>query len=502
MRLPAVMLAAALAACQVDVEGAICAVPGDASECPAGQACGNDLRCTERAAECREPGSRCVPGTTRCAGDVLELCTAADASCGAWEVTSCSARGLVCGAQGHPAACECAAAGAELHVDASEGGSDEQLLPTGVASPPACRFGSITAALAAATAGTTVRVVGPAATYGGLPIRIPKSVALVSDPPDAAARILGADHAQGAGVVLEEGARLEGFTVRAAAGDPRPVAIEVSCEGAEKVTLSEVHVDAAEGAALGAGIEVEGGCDVDLLKVRIAGASGAGIRVAMAAATNLVRLEDAQVLGCGTGVQLVRGDLTLLRTTVAGSAGTGVEAGDGGADTRFTAADAVLAGNADTGLALFGNTRVDLRDNRICGNGAASARGALARKVGGLFVLGPPPTDSLVFARNEIHHNAAAQVFVTGTTIRWVLDGGTTGACSAERNLFFGYDAAVGRGLIADAPVDAKRNAWGGVTPTPPPLGQDYEALGTGVIDVGAAGLQYCQQIPAARPCP
>ena len=70
----------ALVACQVNVEGAHCNQPGSAEQCPSGQACGNDGRCSERAAAC---GARCTPGEVRCGGTsgsaAVKTCT--DAGC-------------------------------------------------------------------------------------------------------------------------------------------------------------------------------------------------------------------------------------------------------------------------------------------------------------------------------------------------------------------------------------------------------------------------------------
>ncbi len=61
---PGVVLAAALAACSVDLEGAACASDGD---CPSGQACGFDRTCSEAAKAC--PAGACRVGEDACAAD-------------------------------------------------------------------------------------------------------------------------------------------------------------------------------------------------------------------------------------------------------------------------------------------------------------------------------------------------------------------------------------------------------------------------------------------------
>jgi hypothetical protein len=104
----AILLALALAACGVDVEGAPCATPGEITNCPTGQACGADLRCSVKALDC----AKCVPGDRRCASGGVETCVAGGA-CSSWSLSACpapqtchdSAAGPSCACPGDPVEC-------------------------------------------------------------------------------------------------------------------------------------------------------------------------------------------------------------------------------------------------------------------------------------------------------------------------------------------------------------------------------------------------------------
>jgi len=81
-RLAAYLLAAsaALSACSVATEGAPCA---SAANCPSGQGCGLDGRCSVRALSC----VACSAGASRCGAGGLEACeVSADGVCAAWAV--------------------------------------------------------------------------------------------------------------------------------------------------------------------------------------------------------------------------------------------------------------------------------------------------------------------------------------------------------------------------------------------------------------------------------
>ncbi len=92
-------LAAALwllaAACSVPLEGAPC---NDSTNCPSGQACGYDMKCSTEAARCTQPA--CRPGENACASDgtVVSCQRNGTSICGVFPATgsSCNA-GQTCG---------------------------------------------------------------------------------------------------------------------------------------------------------------------------------------------------------------------------------------------------------------------------------------------------------------------------------------------------------------------------------------------------------------------
>jgi hypothetical protein len=107
------LLALLVAACEVDVDGAPCAVPGETGDCPGGQACGNDRRCSARALGCA--ATRCLPDS---GGDCLDptgigsgtavarRCVDTDPVCGAWTLDPCADRGQRCVGGAAGARCE------------------------------------------------------------------------------------------------------------------------------------------------------------------------------------------------------------------------------------------------------------------------------------------------------------------------------------------------------------------------------------------------------------
>ncbi|MBI5067827.1 MAG: hypothetical protein HZB56_06265 [Deltaproteobacteria bacterium] len=83
----AVLLALAGTACSVKTEGAACTIEGE-SNCPAGQACGYDGKCSEEAAGC---GTICTQHS--CSGQTLRRCEPTSAVCAALQQngTTCEA---------------------------------------------------------------------------------------------------------------------------------------------------------------------------------------------------------------------------------------------------------------------------------------------------------------------------------------------------------------------------------------------------------------------------
>lgn len=80
---------AALAACSVELEGAACDTPGNTDQCPAGQKCGNDHRCSVAAAD--PACGFCEIGTTQCNGTTkVQSCAKVDDVCSRWNEVTCT----------------------------------------------------------------------------------------------------------------------------------------------------------------------------------------------------------------------------------------------------------------------------------------------------------------------------------------------------------------------------------------------------------------------------
>jgi hypothetical protein len=495
MRLPAVMLAAGLAACQVDVEGAICAVPGDASECPSGQACGVDGRCSTRAASCMAPELRCTPDVDRrCSADAkrVETCTRAD-PCGAWEVTAaaddCSAAQLVCAA----GACACPMPAGEIVVDVAspEGG----LAPSGAADPPECRFKQLGPALsyaagewqpAHAGAPVTVRAVGAPTPEAPvvfedeeLPLVIGTDVTLAPQGADPAGWVIaGTPPASGSIVTLGGGARLEGFTIR---GGGPGYGISVSCAPTVDATVHRVVVDG--GGSLSRGITVADACGLVASDLRVADVAGQGLWVdawlleASVPAVG-VRIDGGWIEGCGaSGIELRGGALTLNQVVIRGNAGFGVKARTRDENPKRAIAleinDSTLEANGEAGLlvrALEAGSSLAVRRSVFTRNRATTPQETeftSGRRVGGVYLYGAPPSE-LVFEGNRVYANANddAEVIVdqlaTVAGATWDLSGPAT--CGALANVF----ACPGNGRLvygSGVSPSVRRAYW----PTAPP---------------------------------
>jgi len=468
----ALLAAAALAAgCSVKTEGAACSIPGTTDNCPAGQACGADRTCSRSAAACM---ASCLPFFC---DEHHQQCTCPPNSDGIYRV--------------------------DPNAPALDGGKT----PTGVDTPAACRYRSLTAALEAASAHTNpkIMIMGGAATFSAaatgetFPLTVPAGATLTGaeNPLDPAKHVISIDDSAATeGVHLQDGATLAGVTIQndTATG----IGVRVSCD-TNAVKLDKVTVAAAgPGSQLATGIRIEDGCEVDLADVQVLGASGAGLHVERSAADKVVVATNVVLDQNGEGVRLVQGDLTLNVPTVKRSAAAGVNAyNETAGGTKLTISGGVLHHNGDTGVVLSGNTSVSMLRTDICQNGSVTVRSG--RKVGGIYADGAPPS-VFTFAGNHVFGNAGDQVMLaaSGTTVTWRLDG--TAACAPDTmNVFSQYGGDGGRGLVAaTAKVSATFDFWqDGVKPASP---SDYEVVGSGSIDAGGA-TNYCLTVPTLT-CP
>jgi hypothetical protein len=502
-------LAAALAACSVDVEGARCSNVGTTDNCPAGQACGTGLTCSVRAASC----TPCVAGTHACSADTTGVATCTgddDPACGSMKVAASDvcAAGQACRLRNADNSPTCAC-------------TTWTVVPG--AAPTACIQPAIKLAIDEAVKFPNPRVllggVAPA-TYGSeladvAPIIIPANVALIGDNESAAAapnRIIAVQGPGPEGLQVHAGAIVQGVAIQRAAGGPT-VGVLVS-EGSAVSgntligdTLISVRIDAGgAGGGFATGLRIAGGNTVSVSDVLVKGATVAGLEVIRLGPTDVVQVSQSTFDGNQVGVSLLKGDLRLAGSTVKRSTWEGFVSATGTPGmTGFAIQDSFITWNGRGGMRLSVNDTVSILRTRICGNtGFDRTYSGVTRKVGGLYVVGNPPLTAIGFTGNLIHSNQGDQVYVGAASTTWNLSG-AAGCAAADRNVLADYTAP-GVGISAvGASVAALFNAWGNAFPL---AGTDYFAspsVPIGSVDAGTGGgaTDFCgAALPADLVCP
>ncbi len=348
----ALAAAALLGACVVEVEGAPCAAPGASSDCPGGQACGNDLRCSARALGCA--GSRCTPGaggecldpTGATSGvDRARRCVGDDPVCGTWIVEPCAPGGFTCAVRpGFGARCACPpTASRELAVRPDGSPAAAPPFATGATSPGACAFLRLGDALAAATAlaadpSSVVTVTSGGVASGAtrtfsaaagetFPLVIPARVTVRSEGGGGAHEVLFDGEGAPTAVELHGDGALAGFTVRNGGGDQHRSAVDLRCAGgAAPARLSSVTLDGrgAGGAHLGHGIVATSTCGLVAQDVVVREMSVAAVVVDFAAGLPTVAFTGGSITGSGDGIVVGNGRLVLDATHVTSNSGMGV----------------------------------------------------------------------------------------------------------------------------------------------------------------------------------
>ena len=431
MRRPApLVFLAVLAACTVTTTGAPCTSD---LNCPSDQGCGSDRVCSVAALSCPGHGTdgECKPGTSCSAGQVA-TCTATSGVCSTSQLTPCTDPGTSCAASGGGAACACPTTNACTHLDATQcspaGDAVRRCLPvvagsscltwqvetscagsglvcsasacvcpanpgtaqyadplhgttagaplhaTGVQSPAACRFSTLTEALAAAAsrgAGASVVASGwTAAVPGGVvlftepgALTVAAGVTLTTDDPTPTTTHYAITTPAALAVPLVAigpGGAMTGFELRNAAstGD----GIRAACPDAAAVTLSTLRVAAASGGTpavrLTSGIHVTGNCAVAMSGVTVEGAA-TGLLVEAASpgvesTASAIRLTGSTAAGAA----LVEGRLTFTGGTVDQNA-NGVLVGTSGTGApTFSATGTTFSGNAGDAVSVVRGTLV------------------------------------------------------------------------------------------------------------------------------------------------
>lgn len=470
--------ALALAGCQVDVEGARCTVPGSLTECPDGQACGNDLKCSRRAAACAAAATRCDLQASRCAsGSVAETCVAnVDPACGSWQAQACGTN-KTCVTRGPSGACECDAnGGTELAADPLLGSAPGAApRPTGLATPSDCRFRKLGDALAVAAARggvTTVKAYGaPGApvTFTGeaFPLVVPPDVTVAGADAPAGVTILQGDAATSATMVTLQGTlqgvQLQNLSMTANGAD-------LTCGATGMPVLRDVVIASAGAQKLASGVTIAGACGALLERVDVSGAAGAALFVDVPSGAPIT-VGGSRLHGSGVGIDAIGGRLKLQPDPTTGAA---TEATDntgygvylrGATKVEATLTGVLVARNGGTGLVInsvpttstLTMTSCDVHSN---GTGAPRPYGPVmsTRTAGGILV------SQLALAVFQLkgnrvyanHGGGSADELAFESSGPWKL---STGFCDATTNLFGcaggGYAVSTTGGAI-----DAQFTTW------------------------------------------
>ncbi|MBS1109302.1 MAG: Parallel beta-helix repeat protein, partial [Anaeromyxobacteraceae bacterium] len=425
---------------------------------------------------CGDPGTTCVElgGAATCACPTSNACTQLDetrcsaagdqvlrclplvpgSACLAWQLaTDCAADGLVCSGN----ACVCPANPGQIFVADAVGGSPGGAAPrpTGLLSPVACRYRTLTDALAAANA----RGAGSAVMAAGWSAAVPDGVVLFSEPGGlsiGAGVTLGTDDGApttdhyaittaaaltGPLVAIGPGGTMTGFEIRNAAssGDGVRTACPAPADTLP-VALSTIRIVAASSgtpaARLASGVGVWGHCGATLTDVIVDGAA-TGILVnsdapGVESAATRTRVTGSTV----AGVAVVEGTLTFSGGAVeANAAGVLVGTTGTGAPT-FSATGTTFSGNSGDGIYVargtlvtdacpYSNNGTHVHAQPAAGAGASvtvrnsSGAAKMTGATNSAFrLLAMGSASALVLVGNEVTENDATQSYNVSTGLR------------------------------------------------------------------------------------
>ncbi len=506
----AIAAASLLAGCRVDVNGAPCTMPGFATDCPDGQACGNDLRCSARALACAE--SRCSPGESHCSAELpntaIRCDDAADPVCGRWVQDDCGAREMECPGVHGSDGCECPVyIGTTIVADRRGSPSaSARPFPTGKPEPPECRFGRLGDALAAASSlAPTAAIVeidgaaGDPVVFGTTtgedwPLFVATNVTVLAAPPPAGPTVIRGG--PGAATLVDVRGALEG--IRVEAGGATGTGVVASCAAGGFPTLRHVavagggtlDVDGTVTAGLAQGVAVvtaPGGCGARLTGVQVTGVAGPALTIGPVdpAAATTVEVLGGSFGASNTGVWIRGGRVTLntdpetaASVVASGNAWEGVVVGGQGDRLPFstTAVEValervVIDGNGGTGLVLAelplspAQSRVRASGCDLHGNGAARpaqyGSASARRSAGGALVDLREMITEFTFGGNRLWSNQGDDLAFQSNA-SWSI---SPGVCGSSSNVFACApgDCPGGHCSVATAglgQVDAAYNVW------------------------------------------
>ena len=545
-RLAPPVFLALLAACSVTTTGAPCSSD---LNCPSDQGCGSDGTCSTAALSCagHTEAGQCVPGTTCASGQVV-TCTATTGVCSTRTAQPCPDPGQGCVASGGGAACACPVANACTQLDATRcsaaadqvlrcrpvvsgsacltwqteascaagglvcsasacicpvnagsvfvadaiGGSPAGAAPhaTGLLAPTACRFQTLTEALAAANA----RGAGSKATAAGWSASVPGGVVVFSEPGGLTVgagvtlstddptpttghyAITSAASVAGALVAIGPGGAMSGFEVRnrASGGDGVATACGSPADTLP-VSISMVRIVAAAAgppaARLATGVHVSGYCGAGLADATVEGAA-TGIRVDMAAPAIEATASSPRVTGSTVaGVAVSEGRLTVTGGTVDGNAAGVLVGATGTGAPNFTATGTTFSGN--TGDAVYVARGTLVSDGCPYTNNGTHVH---AQPVGGA-VLNVTVRNSAGAAKMTGATNSAFRLLAMGSGSALVLSGNDIAGNGATQTYSMANGSATWRRTGLHRSRSRGRSRFEGNTISSNKLGPDSRGL-------------------------
>ena len=392
--------ATTVAACGSDSNTPACRVVASTTSCHGSSLCANGA-CVCPAAG-TTAGTGCATLNARaCSGtDVLTCMTESSSGCKIWQAsTHCGSNGLTCGSKGGSGpGCQCPEnAGTDVYVDPGAGSDvGGGLFPTGIQSPAACRYATLTNGLT--KVGAPGRVIAVSAnlpaTFGGetFPLNVPAGVTVMTaDATFNASDYVISFSSGSTAVVLNNGTALRGFSINGSGAANALVACSAGTTILDTLSLNG-------NGTVTDGVDLGGTCAATLMNaVTIAQLAGVGLNVSSSAATNLTG--TTTISATSVGVQLTNGSLTasglhadgnrqygmllpgtaagtpllnLNQSTASGNGTGGVFAGISIGKGSLTASNSTVAGNGGIGIELNSTATHQLTSVMSQGNGTSS----------------------------------------------------------------------------------------------------------------------------------
>jgi len=353
-------------------------------------ACGGVATCVNGGCDC--PATGTTEGTgcsnlddTLCAGSDVLTCLS-DTSPGAigcqvWALTTpCAgdqAGPLTCGTKAGFAACQCPEnIGTAVYVDpvaGSDSADDAHPFPTGIQTPTACRFGTLTHGIdRVGSPGTVVAISDnpPVAfTTELLPLAVKSGVTLTTAAPATpASYIIEFDDAAAfAALAVASGSAVSGYTV-VQSGSANAAASAVTCS-AGAVSLASLVLDG--NGTMSNGIAAGGSCAATVTGVTVGEFTASAIDVSSTAATTIT---GGLLRASLNGLRQSNGVVTAHALTVQNNAREGIVLLGGSPNLVLDSGSVVtLNGRAGAGFAGISVTKGSLSatNSTITGNGAA-----------------------------------------------------------------------------------------------------------------------------------